>query len=103
VYSSGASGTMPAGLSADALHTARETLAGATVVAGQSPGRVGEAVLHSAREAFVDGMHAVAIAAAILMTAVAVFSVVFLRRAEAGSPPPEGGTRPSPLEARVDA
>lgn len=70
----------PAGVPAEAVRAARDTLGGAAEVAGRLPGELGDALLTGAREAFVGGMHlAAATAAAVTLTA-AVLTAVLLRR-----------------------
>lgn len=85
VYRDEVTGAVPAGVPQGALHTIRETLGGATAVAGQLPGQTGGAVLQAAREAFTSGMHAAALTAAILMAAAAILSSAALRSVRAGS------------------
>lgn len=67
---------MPSGAPAEA----RETLGGALVTAVRLPGRSGEALLTSAREAFTRGMHAAAIAGAVVLALAAIGAAVTLRR-----------------------
>ncbi len=69
----------------DAVHAARETLAGATIVAAELPADAGSALLAGARDAFTAGMHGVAFVGVALMAATAVLCVAILRR------PPVGG------------
>jgi DHA2 family multidrug resistance protein-like MFS transporter len=92
VYRHEIGGSMPAGLPPGTLATARETLGGATVMAGRLPGQTGDAVLHAARQAFTDGMNAAAIAAAVIMGGAAVLAAVLLRRAAAPVPAGQPGT-----------
>ncbi|GAB4046948.1 MFS transporter [Catellatospora paridis] len=73
---------VPAGLPAEAADAARETLAGAAVVASGTPGPVGEALFASARTAFMSGLHAAAIAAAVLMALAAALALLTLRGSE---------------------
>ncbi|WP_144122297.1 MFS transporter [Catellatospora sichuanensis] len=93
---------VPAGLPAEAADTARETLAAAAVVANGSPGPMGEALFASARSAFVSGLHAAAIAAAVLMAVAAAVALLTLRGSDAdrtGAPsacPPEPAGAPAP-------
>ena len=70
---------LPAGLPPGATDTVRETLAGARVVAAQLPQQTGDAVLRAAREAFVAGLNAAAIAAIAVTVAAAVLSATILR------------------------
>ncbi|MFD3524651.1 MFS transporter [Streptomyces sp. NPDC058653] len=83
VYRQDISDSVPAGLPDGALDSVRETLGGATVVAGQLPHRVGESVLEAAREAFVHGMQIAAVGGAALLVAAAVLAATLLRRASA--------------------
>ncbi|MFF4900719.1 MFS transporter [Streptomyces sp. NPDC001068] len=67
---------MPATAPADA----RETLGGALAAAGRLPGHTGDALLHTAREAFTSGMQGAAIAGAVLLVLAAVGAGVTLRK-----------------------
>ncbi|MFI6586653.1 MFS transporter [Embleya sp. NPDC050493] len=58
---------------------ARETLGGAQAVAAHLPEDSGRALVHSAREAFCDGMSAAAIGAAVVMVVAAAYCARFLR------------------------
>ena len=86
VYRHQVIGSLPSGLPSGAFGAARQTLGGATVVAGRLPGRTGDAVLHGARVAFTDGMNTAAVAAAVLMLGAAVVASILMRRA--GRPVP---------------
>ncbi|MFG2028356.1 MFS transporter [Streptomyces sp. NPDC048825] len=68
------------GIPASAPGPAHETLGGALAVAGQMPGRAGEALATAAREAFTNGMQAAAIAATVLLLGAAVLASATLRR-----------------------
>ncbi|MFF0788749.1 MFS transporter [Streptomyces spiralis] len=59
---------------------AHETLGGALAVAGQLPGRAGEALVTAARAAFTDGMRGAAIAAAAVLVVAAIAAATTLRR-----------------------
>jgi DHA2 family multidrug resistance protein-like MFS transporter len=85
---------IPAGVPADA---ARDTLAGATTVAGRLPARLGAELLDSAREAFVSGMHVAAAVSAVLLIVVAVVVATLLRHVR-----PAGG-EPAAPEVPVEA
>ncbi|MFF2923508.1 MFS transporter [Streptomyces celluloflavus] len=105
VYRADVGGALPAGLPAGAADAARETLAGATAVAGELPGRIGAALLTAARTAFTHGLHiAVLVAAGVLLCA-AVLSVTMLRgvRTAAGAAPADeaaaSGAAPAPSGA----
>ncbi|GAB7104645.1 MFS transporter [Streptomyces phaeofaciens JCM 4814] len=60
---------------------ARETLGGALAVAGQLPGRTGDALAVAAREAFTSGMQGAAVAGAVVLTGAAVAATATLKRA----------------------
>jgi DHA2 family multidrug resistance protein-like MFS transporter len=59
---------------------AHETLGGALAVAQRMPGRTGDALAAAARDAFTSGMHAAAIAGAVLLLGAAVLATTTLRR-----------------------
>ncbi|WP_433174375.1 MFS transporter [Actinoallomurus sp. CA-150999] len=86
IYRHDVTGATPAGLPHDAVHAVRETLGGALAVAGRLPGGAGDVVRRAARTAFVDGMHAAAVAGAVVMVAAAVLAFAILRRAEIAQP-----------------
>ncbi|MFD7713952.1 MFS transporter [Streptomyces sp. NPDC059786] len=64
---------------AGAPDAARETLGGALAVAGQLPGRAGDALAAAAREAFTSGMQAAAVAGALILVAAGVLAALTLR------------------------
>ncbi|MFF4804587.1 MFS transporter [Streptomyces sp. NPDC001351] len=64
---------------ASAPAAAHETLGGALAVAGQLPGRAGDALATAAREAFTSGMQGAAIAGTVLLAGAAVLAVRALR------------------------
>ncbi|MDR3084407.1 MAG: MFS transporter [Streptomyces sp.] len=66
---------------------AHETLGGALAVAGQLPGRTGEALATAAREAFTDGMHGAAIAGTAVLL-LAALAAAPLRRTHVRDTPP---------------
>ncbi|PRY50194.1 DHA2 family multidrug resistance protein-like MFS transporter [Geodermatophilus tzadiensis] len=73
------------GVPADATGAARETLGGATEAAAGLPADAAGALLAEAGQAFVTGMHAVLVVAALTAAYVAVQAVVLLR-GPAGTP-----------------
>ncbi|MFK4223236.1 MFS transporter [Streptomyces sp. NPDC019890] len=81
VYRADVAHSAPEGVPADALDAVRETLGGATVVAGQLPGKLGESVLDVARDAFVHGMQLASVGAGVLLVAAAVLAATLLRGA----------------------
>jgi DHA2 family multidrug resistance protein-like MFS transporter len=70
---------LPAGMSAEAAATARDTLGGAVKVAALLPDSIGSAVLDVSRGAFVQAMQVAASISAIAAVVVAVFAVTALR------------------------
>ncbi|TCK22444.1 DHA2 family multidrug resistance protein-like MFS transporter [Pseudonocardia endophytica] len=84
VYRSQLTDAMPAGIPADAVRTASDTLGGAASVAGTLPGPLGTELFRAAREAFAGGLHAAATITLVVSLAVAV-AVAFVLR-EPGTP-----------------
>ncbi|MEU7338887.1 MFS transporter [Streptomyces sp. NPDC007074] len=68
------------GIPSGAPDAARETLGGALAVAHRLPGDTGDALVRAAREAFTEGMHAAAIAGAVLLLGAAVLASATLRK-----------------------
>ncbi|MEO3778666.1 MFS transporter [Micromonospora sp. B11E3] len=81
VYRREMTDALPAGLPGDAVAAARETLGGAVAVAQQLPAGPGAAVLHAARVAFADGLHAAALAGAAVMVLGLAIALTALRGA----------------------
>jgi MFS transporter, DHA2 family, multidrug resistance protein len=79
VYRGALADRLPAGVPAEAAAAARDTLGSAVAVAGELPGRLGAAVLQTAREAFVQGMQLSSAIAAVVAVGLAVFALVMLR------------------------
>ena len=77
---------LPAGLTADAASTARDTLGGAVKVAASLPDSLGSAVLDVSRGAFVQAMQVAATISAVVAVAVAIFAVTMLRQAPTETP-----------------
>ncbi|MFE7774670.1 MFS transporter [Streptomyces sp. NPDC057445] len=94
VYRDDIAGAAPTGLPAGSLETARESLGGATAVAGQVPGRLGDALLEAAREAFVHGMQIASAGGAALLVGASLLAAVILRSA---------GTAEAPRKADEEA
>jgi DHA2 family multidrug resistance protein-like MFS transporter len=76
VYRSQLSGAVPDGVSSHAASAAKDTLGGATSVAGQLP----ESVLQAASEAFSDGLRLGALTCAALALGMAVLVWLYLVR-----------------------
>ncbi|MFF8372731.1 MFS transporter [Streptomyces lydicus] len=79
VYRGHMDDALPAGLPSGAADAARETLAGAAAVAGELPGRTGEALLATARTAFTDGLQTAVLGAAGVMALAAALAIALLR------------------------
>jgi DHA2 family multidrug resistance protein-like MFS transporter len=79
VYRSQIVAELPSGVPSDAVAAARDTLGAAVGVAGELSGATGTAILDAARDAFVLGMHATSLIAAVIAAAIAVLAVVLLR------------------------
>jgi len=83
-------GVVPAGVPDEAAKAAADTLGGANVVAGSTPGDAGTTLLHAARLAFTHGMNLTAAAGAGLLVVAAIVVTVMLRKLkvdEAVAPP----------------
>jgi MFS transporter, DHA2 family, multidrug resistance protein len=84
IYRSTMADAIPAGVPLAAADAARDTLGGAIEVAGQLPGRVGPALIETAREAFTQGVHLAAWVSVIGSIALAILVMTLLRGVEAG-------------------
>ena len=82
LYRSGVSHGLPSGVPPEAASVARDTLGGAVAVAGTLPGQVGAALLTTARDAFVVGMHLTSAIAAVVAIGIAVVAVAMLRHVQ---------------------
>jgi DHA2 family multidrug resistance protein-like MFS transporter len=79
VYRSQVAANLPAGVPAEALATAQETLGGAVAAAGELSADLGNALLSAAHNAFVSGMHVTAFVGAVGFALLAVLVAVLLR------------------------
>ncbi|MFD7661602.1 MFS transporter [Streptomyces sp. NPDC059788] len=95
VYRGGIDDAVLEGLPAGAADTVRETLAGAAAVAGELPGRAGEALLSAARTAFLGGLYTAMLGAAGVMALGALLTALLLRGTRTQPPPVEGASAPS--------
>ncbi|MBX3030667.1 MAG: MFS transporter [Chloroflexi bacterium] len=80
-------GHAPAGVPADILEAARDTLGGAVEAAAELPQALGDALLTVARDSFVTGMQVVAVLCAIMAFATAIWAYVAIRLPPAGTDP----------------
>jgi MFS transporter, DHA2 family, multidrug resistance protein len=85
VYRNSMTSTPPAGLSPEAAEAARDTLGGAVAVAVQLPDQLSAALLHTAHEAFIQGLQLTAVINTILMVTAAILAVSLLRNVRTGS------------------
>jgi len=78
-------GSMPGvpGVPLEMLEAARATLGGAVAVAPQLPDRLGAQLIEAARHAFTTGLQVASVISAVGSIALAVFTVVVLRRSSA--------------------
>jgi MFS transporter, DHA2 family, multidrug resistance protein len=72
--------TLPAGVPPGAAETARDTLGGAVVAAGQLPAELGTALLEAARQAFTQGFQLTSAVSAALAIGLAVLAAALLGR-----------------------
>ncbi|MCX5199496.1 MFS transporter [Streptomyces sp. NBC_00249] len=86
VYRDDVAAAAPAGIPAEALAAARDTIGGAADAAAQLPGTLGADLLTAAREAFASGFHTASLVSAGLAVLTAVAVAALLRRI-----PPIGG------------
>jgi len=84
--------TLPSGLTADAAHSVRETLASAVATATKLPHELSHNVLQTARSAFVQEYHTVAIISAIMLALTAAAIVAKLKDLPAMSSEPTDKT-----------
>ena len=73
---------LPAGLTGDEAHDARQGLAGAVATSSHLHGRAADALLDTARSAFTVGLDVAASVGATILIAAAILTAVLLRRAE---------------------
>ena len=93
IYRQDIADSIPAGVPAQAVDAARDTLGGAVGVAGQLPGQVGSALLEVAQAAFVQGMQVTAAISAVVAVGVAILAVAMLRNVRPNSPDDEAPAR----------
>lgn len=79
IYRNQVADSIPADLPASAIQASRDSLAGAMAVAEGLPEQIGTVLLTGAREAFTDGMHAVAAASGAIMLGIIILVVTRLR------------------------
>jgi DHA2 family multidrug resistance protein-like MFS transporter len=77
---------LPAAVPPEAAAAARETLGAAAQVAHRLPGRAGSALFDAANTAFVDALHAVSVAAGVIVVAAAILAGYLLRDVPASTP-----------------
>ena len=86
IYRGELAARLPADLPAAAVSAVRDTLGNAVAVAGGLPDGQAQAVLVTAREAFVHGMQLTSGIAAVIAIGLAVLTLLVLRRVASGSP-----------------
>jgi DHA2 family multidrug resistance protein-like MFS transporter len=85
VYRDQVSRTLPADVPPAAVAAARETLGGAALAAEQLPAPLAAALLDSAREAFVQGLHVTAIVGAVALAGMAALAAILMQDIKTGS------------------
>jgi DHA2 family multidrug resistance protein-like MFS transporter len=97
VYRSTVAGTIPAGVPLPAVAASQETLGGALAAATALSGPLGEALIATAREAFIRGFHLNALIGAVAAVGMAGLAMPLLRRAGVDPAPaslPDAGDAP---------
>lgn len=95
IYRAGVADALPAGMPADTVAAARDTLGAAVSVAAELPAADGAALLGTAREAFVTGLQVTSGAAALIAAVIAVVAAVTLRDKQT-APGDEGAAELAP-------
>ena len=85
VYRDQLTDTLPADVPPAAMAAARETLGGAALAAEQLPAPLAAALIGSAREAFVQGLHVTAIIGAIALAGMAALTAILMHDFQTGS------------------
>jgi len=94
---------IPAGVPPEAAAAARETLAGALVVAERLPAQLGSALADAARGAFIAGLQLAVGISAILALGLATFVLIMLRRMRTGSEPENQQNREHAIDPTTQA
>lgn len=94
-------GSLPAGLPAEAALAARDTLGGALGAAAELTPALGDSLVRAARAAYVDSFQVIALICAIALAVAAIVAAWLLRRED--TPPPETPmeTLATPLEGEA--
>lgn len=88
VYRRTMAADLPAGVPAAEATLARDTLGGAVEATAQLPAEVGTALLGTAREAFTQGVHVIAVIGAVLMAGAIILVLTLLPRTQAAGEAP---------------
>jgi DHA2 family multidrug resistance protein-like MFS transporter len=107
IYRLNMNGAIPAGVSGSVADTARESIVGATSVAGDLPPPLASYLLEAAHNAFATALDTVAVLSAVVLIGLAILAAVTLRRQRSlGEPTPgeeEAGRLPTSLsEIAID-
>jgi len=105
IYRSQVTDTLPPGVPPQAAEATRDTLGGAVAAASQLPGRLGAALLDTAREAFTQGLHLTFAISAALAVGIAILAAALLRGVRPGSQPEgqQGPRQDGPCAGKVGA
>ncbi|MFI9719477.1 MFS transporter [Streptomyces sp. NPDC052396] len=99
VYRREVTDSAPAGLPGGALHSIRQTLGNALAIADRLPNRAGSALVHTARDSFVQGMHAAAVGATVVMLLASGLAITRLRGLTSAPAEPTQPAEPSQATA----
>ncbi len=94
VYRAFVTHALPATIPTAVSAAARDTLTNALATTSDLPVRLKDAVILTAREAFTDGLHAVAFAGALLLLSLAVIVMLTLRQVNPGNATNEDAIEP---------
>ncbi len=103
VYRGEVADSLPAGIPAEAIDAARDTLGGALAVAQTLPEALGTALVAAAQTAFIDAIHVVAAIAAIGAIVTAIAAAFALRNVPARSQPAPEGAAEEPVAGSAQA
>jgi len=94
VYRGRLDGTLPPGLTADAVASTQDGLAGAATVAADLPGGSAAALLDSARDAFTAGLNTAAAIGVVVLLVLAAVAARWLRHVPPYAAHPEAASQP---------
>ena len=99
VYRTEVADQLPAGIPAEAVDAARDTLGGALAIAQSLPAELGAALVAAAQTAFIDAIHFVAVVASIGAIVTAIVATAALRGVPARAEPADEEGAAEPIAA----